>query len=424
MLTRITPLRIYGPVFTTKSRIIDIWGGRGRGGSHFGTDYFLFLITQPKYFRGYFVRQAFSDIRGSLFLDFKDRIADNPTINPNEFKINESEISILHKPTGNVISSKGALKDGSRTAKMKSLAGATHVLIEEADELSESDFDQLDLSLRTTKADIQILRIFNPPPKRHWIWRDYILTDSDTDGYSIATPKPDSDILSVFGTYLDNYININEKTIQKFERFAETDPNYYHTIIRGLIGEGSKGKIYKNWKVIPRAEYQALELRKVYCLDFGYSVDPNALAEFKYKDGNIYGRELLYQNGLDNLALAKRLIDLGIGPRDLILADYGGGGDARIAELRRGWKNEPGYWQLANGFNVRSVVKVANKVGIGMVQSYTVYWTDDSNNAWMEYGAYRWALDREKNPTDEPVDKDNHLMDDLKYFAIGRRNFY
>jgi hypothetical protein len=36
---------------------------------------------------------------------------------------------------------------------MKSLAGATHVLIEEADEVGEAEFDQLDLSLRTTKTE-------------------------------------------------------------------------------------------------------------------------------------------------------------------------------------------------------------------------------------------------------------------------------
>src|ERR1700733_4822611 len=119
----------FAPVLTTKKRYIDIAGGRGRGGSYFGTDYFLFKITQPGYFRGYFVRQAFADIRLSLFRDFKDRINSNPTVDINDFNINENELSILYKPTGNYIFSKGVKSDGSRTAKMKSLAGATHVLI-------------------------------------------------------------------------------------------------------------------------------------------------------------------------------------------------------------------------------------------------------------------------------------------------------
>ena len=67
---------LFEPVFSTKARYIDIWGGRGRGGSHFATDYFLFLTTQPNYFRGYFMREVQGDIRGSLFRDFLDRIED------------------------------------------------------------------------------------------------------------------------------------------------------------------------------------------------------------------------------------------------------------------------------------------------------------------------------------------------------------
>ena len=175
---------LYKDVFSTKKRYIDVLGGRGRGGSHFGTDYFLYLITLPQYFRGYFVRQVFGDIRDSLFRDFKDRIEEKEIFGKNDFRIQENSMRITYLPTGNTIFSKGVTKAGDRTAKMKSLAGATHVLIEEADELKEHDFDQLDLSLRTVKAEnVQIVRVFNPPAKNHWIWRDYNLVDSDVEGY-------------------------------------------------------------------------------------------------------------------------------------------------------------------------------------------------------------------------------------------------
>ena len=124
---------IYKDVFNTDKRYIDILGGRGRGGSHFATEYALYLITRKEYFRGYFVRQVFSDIRDSLFRDFKDRIDENETINIGDFLIQENSMRITYIPNGNMIISKGVAKDGSRTAKMKSLAGATHVFIEESD---------------------------------------------------------------------------------------------------------------------------------------------------------------------------------------------------------------------------------------------------------------------------------------------------
>lgn len=412
---------IYEPVFNTDARYVDIWGGRGRGGSHFGTDYFLYLITQPHYFRGYFVRQVYADIRDSLFRDFKDRIDDNPTLSMDDFHIQDNSMRITYIPTGNTILSKGVSKDGSRTAKMKSLAGATHVLIEEADELFEADFDQLDLSLRTKKSDqVQIIRIFNPPSKRHWIWRDYNLVDSDVDGYYKATPKASSNILSIWSTYKNNERNIQDSTISKFESFLESNPEYYYNQVRGLISEGAKGRIYSGWNAITDEEYNALDLPKVYVIDFGYSEDPNALIEVKYDKGYRYVKELLYESGLDNMSLARILHDKGITSSDLIIADYGGGGDLRIAELRRGW---PEYGLR---FNVRPVVKGPGSInfGINKVKSANIYLTESSSNAWSEYQEYRWRLDADKNPTDTPEDMNNHIMDCIRYFELAKGSLF
>lgn len=410
---------IYEPVFTSDKRYIDIWGGRGRGGSHFGTDYFLQKITQPGYFRGYFVRQVYTDIRDSLFRDFKDRIADNPTLNINDFHIRDNDMRITYLPTGNTILSKGVAKDGSRTAKMKSLAGATHVLIEEADELGESDFDQLDLSLRTVKAErVQILRIFNPPPKRHWIWRDYNLTESDVPGFFKAEAKSDLDVLAIWSTYRDNLHNIQPSTVAKFESFLVSNPEYYYNQVKGLISEGAKGRIYSGWKPISDADYKALDLPKTYVLDFGYSGDPNALIEVKSEGMHRYVKELIYEPELDNLQLALKMRALGITSKDLVIADPGGGGDLRIAELRRSW---PGYPDLR--FNVRSAIKGQGSVnfGIGRVKSAVVHMTESSINGWREYQEYKWRLDADKNPTDTPEDKDNHIMDCIRYFELTQK---
>ena len=414
--------RIYAPVFNTDKRYIDIWGGRGRGGSHFGTDYFLNLITQPKYFRGYFVRQVLSDVRDSLFRDFKDRIEENQSINIDDFQIRDNDMRITYLPTGNTILAKGVSKDGSRTAKMKSLAGATHVLIEECDEIGESDFDQLDLSLRTVKADkVQIIRVFNPPSKRHWIWRDCNLIESDIEGFFRAIPKATSDVLSVWSTYKDNISNIQKSTISKFESFLENNPDYYYNQVCGLISEGSKGRIYSGWLPIPDSEYNKLDLPKVYGLDFGYSNDPNAFVEIKYDGQYRYVNELLYETGLDNLALAQRLYALGIRKNNLIIADTGNGGDLRIAEIRRGWKEFP---ELK--FNIVPAIKGPGsiKFGINKIKSAKIYLTESSANGWNEYQEYKWLLDADKLPTDQPVDKFNHIMDAIRYTELAKGSYF
>jgi phage terminase large subunit len=437
--------KIYAPVFSTQCRYIDIWGGRGRGGSHFATDYFLHKITQPHYFRGYFVRQAFNDIRDSLFRDIKDRIADNDTIDDNDFDINESQMRITYKPTGNMIISKGVRKEGNRTAKLKSLAGATHVLVEEADELGEDDFDQMDLSLRSTKAHIQIFRVFNPPHKQHWIWRDYTLVDAekpegfggDKFPYFKAVPKEQSNLCSVFSTYKNNLNNIDEGTAVKFESFKKNKPEYYYTVVCGYISEGMKGRIYSGWNTITDAEFNAIDAPSIIGIDFG--VTTGGIVEVKIVKNNLYVRELYYGGATDK-EIAMKLARLGITQQHNIIADSAD--PLKIARLRRGWnkdeliafENGKGFTEeeilkypvLLNGFTIYGVAKPPGSVkdGIGLIQDYNVFATDSSANIWNEYINYKWGLDKNKNPTDDPEDDNNHLMDPTRYVAMSKGRYF
>lgn len=415
----------YKPVFTTTKPIIDIVGGRGRGGSYFGTDYFLFLMVTQPYFRGCFLRQTFNDIRDSLFKDFKDRLEEHE-LSPSLFHVNESEMRIRYLNNGNSIISKGFVTSSNRTAKLKSLAGITHVLIEEANEVSEEQFDQLLLSLRTVKTErIQAIRIFNPPSKQHWIWRDYNLTASDTEGYYAYAPKTDSPVEMVFSTYIDNAANLNAEYIANLDGM-KSRPERYNTIVRGLISEGNAGRIYTHFKPCTVAEFDAVESRTVYAIDFGYSEDPTALIAIKWRDNRLYIREFIYQPGLDDLAIAKRMIDIGVTYKDAVIGDYGNGGDVRIHNLRSGgsgaWSNIPGYPSLRKGFSIYYAEKGAGSIagGINLVKSYDTYITEDSRNAWNEAQEYCWAVGREKELLDVPVDKSNHIMDCIRYFTLYR----
>lgn len=413
---------IYKDVFSTDKRYIDVLGGRGRGGSHFGTDYFLYLITCPEYFRGYFVRQVLSDIRDSLFRDFKDRIEENETLRLADFHIQDNAMRITYLPTGNTIMSKGVSKDGSRTAKMKSLAGATHVLIEEADEIKEQDFDQLDLSLRTVKAEkVQIIRIFNPPAKNHWIWRDYNLVDSGVDGYYMPVVKSDANILSIWSDYHSNENNLQPSTVQKFESFKTTNPEYYYNQVRGLVPEGMKGRVYSGWIPMADDEFERIDSFPVHCLDFGYSEDPTALVKVKMVNDRIYAKELLYKTGIGDYELCGIMKSLGITPEDIIIADYGGGGDLRISNIRRMYQVNPDYV-----FNIFPAIKGEGsiKAGISRIKECKVFATENSSNLWNEYQEYKWALDANGIPTDRPIDKYNHIMDAIRYGVLSKGSIW
>lgn len=405
---------LYAPVFHTKARYIHIGGGRGRGGSHFGTDYFLHKITQPSYFRGYFMRQIAGDVRESLWRDFNDRITENDTVDQKLFALQDFSMTAQYLPTGNEIISKGFKKSNSnQTAKLKSIAGATDVLIEEGEETAEEDFNQLDDSLRTIKGDIRLMFIFNMPHKDHWImkrWYNLIPLTGEFEGYYKAIPKNDPSLLSVHSTYLDNLVNINETTVANFERYRETNFEYYATMIRGFVSEGMKGLIFKKWKPCINAEFNELPYQSFYGLDFGFSSDPAALIEIKAHNDNVWFRELLYEIGYTNPMLSERFRTLGLTKGSEIFADSAE--PKSIEELQR------------LGWNVKPAVKGPDSVraGINFLLSKKVHYVDTGSNLIKEKESYRWALDANKNPTDTPVDKDNHLMDAGRYGTYTKLN--
>lgn len=409
--------KIYRAVFTTKARYIDIWGGRAAGRSHFGTDYFLFLITQPGYFRGCFLRNVFSDIRDSLFQDFKDRL-ESSDFDERDFEINESKMSIIYKPTGNIIISKGFRKSsGNRSAKLKSLAGITHVLVEEADENSEGEVNKLDDSIRTNKIEnIQILFLHNPPSKNHWITkRFYNLEDSgikDKDGkpipYYRATPKSNPDVLVIWSTYKDNIKNLNQKTISKYESYGNPESTFYneenyYVDVLGLVPEGARGRIYRNWRHITLALYNSLPYEEYIGLDFGYSDDPVAAVKIKSHNNRNFFKEIIYETGLTNPALATRLRERGVDKKIKIYADSAE--PKSIQELKD------------LGFNVIPADKGSDSVlfGIKQVASMENFATENSKNLWKENEEYKWSLDAEDEPTDTPKKGYDHLKDAIRY---------
>lgn len=391
---------IYEPLFSTQARYIDLWGGRGRGGSFTATQYFLHLITQPEYFRGYFMREIAGDVRESLWRDFKDRIEEAELTE--QFDLNESTMTAVFRPTGNTVLSRGFKKSsGNRTAKLKSLAGATHVIIEEAEEIAEEDFRQLDDTLRTKKSEnIQIIRIFNPPSKNHWIWRRwYNLQPAPKEGYYQAIPKQDPQLLSIHSTYLDNLQNIHKSSLETWSGYEKTDPEYYYTIIQGLISEGVRGRIYKHFQAVKEMPN---EYPKFYGLDWGWN-DPVALVECENHNKKIWLKELVYKSGITNEELSNMMADLGISRTAPIYADSAEPKD--IEQMKRlGWNVKP---------SVKGNDSVRN--GIKFLQQHEVFVTENSLNLWKESENYRWRLDQYKKPTEEPEDKDNHLMDAIRY---------
>lgn len=382
---------IYAPALTSQARYILLYGGRSGGRSHFGVQRYISLMRDgTKYFRGYFIREVLSDIRESLWRDFTDQITDLKI--KEEFRLDDGKMKATHILTGNTIISKGVRKSsGNQTAKLKSIAGATHVLIEEADEVGERDFDKLDDSLRTVKVEnCQVMMLFNPEDENSWINSRWFTNNEPN--------RNDPELLAIRATYKDNLRYTSPSTVAKLESYKERDPEYYKVFTLGQWGGGAKGRIYENWS--PIEEWVDIT-DSIYGLDFGFTNDPACLVEIQKHNNKIYGREMIFETGLTNQDLAKRIKELGI--KGTIYADSAE--PKSIEEIRR------------EKIDIKPCVKGADSVrsGISFLKDHEVFITKSSKNIWHEIKYYIWQTDRDGKPTNKPRDLHNHSMDAIRY---------
>jgi phage terminase large subunit len=402
-------LKPYRPAVNTTARYIIIMGGRGAGRSYFVSQLLTMWIQTREFFRGAIMRFVLGDIRNSIFQEIKDRIEDYEM---GGFEVKEN-LTILWG--NNFIRGIGFRKSTSdQKSKLKSLAQFSAVHIEEADETVEEDFMQLDDSLRTIKQDIKIILTLNCPDKNHWIIKRWFnLVPSGVEGFYTPVLKDSEkhNTLFIHTTYKDNAVNLNQTTKDNYKRYQTTKPDYYWNMIMGLVSEGRRGRIFKNWKPITEKEYNELPYTPYYGLDFGFSNHPTALVEIKEHNNNIWTKELIYETGLTNQRIAKKLEELGVSRLQPIYADSAE--PKSIEELR------------VLDWNVQPAVKGPDSINVGvdMLLEKEVSYTENSTNIALENQEYRWALDRNKEPTNDPVDDFNHCFtgNSLVHTIFGKR---
>lgn len=395
---KILPLDLYEPLFKGDFYECDLWGGRSRGGSYAATQYALHKLLFADYYRGYFMRQVHSDIRDSLWADFKDRIEEFEDINQfslsKKIMLHDSTMSALCVQNGNMIKSRGFKKSSNtRTANLKSLAGATDVIIEETEEVDYDDYLKLKESLRTTKAAIQIIRIFNPPHNEHWLWNDYQLTPhKNYEGFYTGMPKDKKNFVSIFGTYLDNYDNTNHETRKLFESYGQGTYRYNNTVL-GLIPSKPEGVIYTNWEI---GDFDSNH--RIACgMDFGFK-DPDVIVRVSVdkKRRLLYADEIYYKNNTGTEKLIESMPSI-VSKKELIAADYE---DSRTI-----------YDISQQGFNIVNCKKDKLSERIKSIQDYKIIVTPNSVHLIEELKKYSWH----DKKSETPIDDWNHCIDAMSY---------
>lgn len=385
-------LNAYAPIFYDEKTYWIISGGRASGKSTNIAAYFLMKLMSPDYFRGVIARYTQRALTNSIYRDITDLIEAWGLVS--FLTVNGDEI--INKQNKNmIITHSMKLQEGSMTAKGKGLSKVTHLLLDEAIEVtSEEEYLKLVDSFRTKGTERKIFLLFNPTSKNHWIFQRFYLPDGRPN------PKWLSNHGYIHTTYKDNEENLDEDKIKEWEHSAYTDPEYYSHHILGNWRDIGEGQIFKTWS------FEALkpdhDAEVVYGLDWGFATDPTAIVKVHKRGKKLWLKEMLYQTGLTNDDVFSCMQKLGIASNAVIYADSAD--PKSIETLRRmGYRNI--YPAVKGPDSVRA--------GIDKILSCEVLCDAQSENLINEYYNYSY-----RQGTDKPIDRYNHLMDALRY-AVG-----
>jgi len=224
-----------------------------------------------------------------------------------------------------------------------------------------------------------------------------------------------------------NTLNLSDKQIKELSRCKENErkssANAFNWSVYGLGEKSEKPNRIFFWDKIKDDEYHKLDHQRWYGIDWGV-VDPFGILEAKYYDGALYFHQKNYKSeneikeGMSVMqieeinkaeeGLVKWLLrELNI-PKDCYL----------ICDNNRPMKilalHDIGYeFSLPAPKPPGSIID-----GIDILRDMKCYYTESSLNLEYEQENYERQVDRYGIVMDEPVDKDNHLMDPARYIAL------
>lgn len=371
---------VYKHLLKSKEKIIVQQGGTRSGKTYNILLYLIFEYSLKNTGKIITIsRKTFPSVRATVMRDFIDILKqynlykeEHHNKSSSEYQLNNNLIEFISVDQPQKI--RGRKRD--------------LLFINEANELDYEDWQQL--IFRTTE---KIILDYNPSDEYHWIY-DKVLNRDDVEFYKT--------------TYLDNPF-LNKGIIKEIERLKDTDEQYWQ--IYGLGEKGiSKATIF-NYFEITHIPYEA-ELVS-YGADAGYTNDPSTLVSVYKKDYNIYIQEHLYRTMMTTKDISDHFKTLPIGRNPI----YFDAAEPRlIDELRR------------MGHNVQPSLKGRDSInaGIDLLKRFKIHITTDSHNAIQEFRNYKWTEDRNGKLTNKPVDKNNHIIDAVRYATysiLSRPNF-
>ena len=375
--------KAYMPYINDYSHRYEIYyGGAGSGKSVFIAQKILSKALNDKR-KVLIIRKTLNSQKDSCWRLMLEQIDEWGIRSRCKIRITDYAIEL---PNGSTFLFKG-LDDAER---IKSIVGITDIWIEEATELIEEDFDQLDLRLRARASDLQMFVSFNPISKVNYVYRRWFA----------ETAHVGDDTLIVKTTYKDNHF-LPEEYIKSLEARIHTNPTYYKIYALGEFCSLDK-LVYNNWRI--EAFEPPADGKLVVGLDFGFTNDPTAIVASVVKDNDIYVFKEYTGTGKTNQQIAEIITSMGFS-KSVIIADSAE--PKSVAEIKR-----------CGIMRIRESVKGKDSIihGIQRLQGYNIIVHPSCENIITELENYSWIKDKATGEyTNKPIDMFNHSLDALRY---------
>jgi phage terminase large subunit len=363
---KIQTTRVFQDLITTDKRICCFQGSSRASKTYNILIYWVYVLLQEENKVLSIVRKTLPALKGSVLRDLKQILLDFGVYDADKWHSVDGYYEL-----GTNMIEWFSVDDETKLRGRK----RDYLFINEATEVSYDEYIQL--VLRTSG---RIILDFNPSLWKSWI---YDLENEPDVFYTIVT-------------YKDNPF-LEQSLIDEIEKLK-----YRDAAIWKVFGEGQRGTptrvVFNHQQYYSELPPSAKLLG--YGVDIGYN-DPNTLVAV-YKDGDsIYCKELLYLRNTTISDFIYKIKDLKINLTDDFIVDSAA--PQAISEMSR------------SGINAKPVKKDTILSGIDQIKRSNFFIEAHSKNLIDEVNSYVWKIDKNGNILDEPEDKNNHLLDAVRY---------
>jgi phage terminase large subunit len=217
--------------------ILVAYGGRGGGKSQEIAQLLLNKALTHKYFKCYFGRKVYDDVRDTCFATLVQCIKDLNLKRYFHFSEAQTSSMVITCYNGNKFMPFGA----SDAKQLKSIKDPTHFWLEEADQFTFEDLTEIYPTLRTLKGENQLLLTFNAYavlPKHHLMKIFFPqLAQYDYGEARLDTAIFDKvNIKYLLVNYTDNYFIDHEKYSNILRLISAGNERLYQGLANGSFG--------------------------------------------------------------------------------------------------------------------------------------------------------------------------------------------